>query len=71
MGPPDLLHDMTLDFADVGWRVAVAGWRAVITAAPEDAGAPEPGWPTEMTLTGVRRAGHEAACAEHLGATGG
>jgi hypothetical protein len=34
VGPPDLLHDITLDFADVGWRFAVSGWRAVISAPP-------------------------------------
>jgi len=70
VGPPDLLHDMTLDFADVGWSIAVAGWKAVVTAAPEDAAAPSPGWPTEVTLLGVRHHGHGAACAEHLGASG-
>jgi hypothetical protein len=70
VGPPDLLHDITLDFAEVGWRYAVVGWRAVISAPVEDASAPEPGWPTEITLMGVRRDGHEAACAEHLGRTG-
>jgi hypothetical protein len=68
VGPPDLLHDMTLDFLDVGWEVAVAGWRAVVTAAPADAAAPAPGWPTEVTLMGVRHGGHAAACAEHLSA---
>jgi hypothetical protein len=70
VGPPDLLHDITLDFADVGWRFAVSGWRAVISAPPEDAAAPEPAWPTEVTLMSVRRGGHEAACAEHLGQAG-
>lgn len=66
VAPPDLLHDLLLDFEEVGWSVAAAGWRAVVTAAPEDAGAPEPEWPTEVTLVGVRREGHGAACAEHL-----
>jgi len=72
VGPPDLLHDLTLDFADIGWEVATARWQAVVTAAPEDAGAAEPAWPTEVTLAGVRRDGHAAACAEFLaGAAGG
>lgn len=66
VGPPDLLHDLTLDFADVGWEVAVAGWRAVVSAPPEDAAAPEPEWPTEITLSGIGRDGHGAACAAHL-----
>lgn len=70
VGPPDLLHDLALDFADVGWEVTVGGWRAVVTASAADAAAPEPGWPTELTLSGIRRDGHAAACAEHL-ATGG
>jgi hypothetical protein len=68
VGPPDLLHDLLLDFEDVGWATAAAGWRAVVTAAPEDAAAPEPEWPTEVTVVGARREGHAAACAEHLGA---
>lgn len=66
VGPPDLLHDIALDFMDVGWEVSVAGWRAVVSAAPGDAAAPTPGWPTEVTLSGVRREGHVAACAEHM-----
>jgi hypothetical protein len=72
VGPPDLLHDLTLDFADIGWEVAASRWQAVVTASPEDAGAPEPEWPTEITLSGVRRDGHAVACAEFLpGAAGG
>ena len=72
VGPPDLLHDLTLDFADIGWEVAASRWQAVVTASPEDAGAPEPEWPTEVTLSGIRRDGHTAACAEFLpGAAGG
>ena len=70
VGPPDLLHDVLLDFDDIGWDVSVAGWRAVVTAPPADATAPEPSWPTELTLSGVRREGHGAACAEHLNAGG-
>jgi hypothetical protein len=66
VGPPDLLHDMTLDFLDIGWSVAVMRWQAVVTAPEADAGAPEPEWPTEVTLAGVRRDGHAAACAEFL-----
>ena len=67
VGPPDLLHDLMLDFQDVGWEVSVAGWRAVITAPPEDAGAPVPEWPTEVTLIETGRDGHAAARARHLG----
>ena len=70
VGPPDLLHDLLLDFDDVGWDVSAAGWRAVVTAPPADAAAPEPAWPTEVTLSGVRRDGHAAACSEHLNAGG-
>lgn len=69
VGPPDLLHDIALDFMDVGWEVSVAGWRAVVSAAPEDATAPAPAWPTEVTLSGVRHEGHAAACAEHMAVT--
>jgi hypothetical protein len=71
VGPPDLLHDLSLDFAEIGWQVSVAGWRAVVTAAPEDAAAPAPEWPTELTLSGVGRDGHPAACRVHLGAPAG
>jgi hypothetical protein len=72
VGPADILHDITLDFADIGWQVAAVRWQAVITAPPEDAGAPAPEWPTEVTLWGVRHEGHEAACSEFLaGPTGG
>jgi hypothetical protein len=67
VAPPDLLHDIALDFMDVGWEVSVAGWRAVVSAPPADAAAPAPGWPTEVTLSGVRHEGHAAACAEHMG----
>jgi hypothetical protein len=66
VGPPDLLHDMTLDFLDVGWSVAVMRWQAVVTAPEADAAAPEPEWPTEVTLAGIRHEGHAAACAEFL-----
>ena len=71
VGPPDLLHDLTLDFAEIGWQVSVAGWKAVVTAAPEDAAAPAPEWPTEVTLSGVGREGHPEACRLHLGAPAG
>lgn len=66
VGPPDLLHDLTLDFADMGWEVAVSRWHAVVTAPPEDAGAPAPEWPTEVTQAGTSRAGHAAACRDFL-----
>jgi hypothetical protein len=69
VGPPDLLHDLTLDFAEIGWQVAASRWQAVVTAAPRDAAAPEPQWPTEVILAGVRYDGHAAAVAEHLGGT--
>jgi hypothetical protein len=62
LGPPDLLHDLQRDFAEVGWRMTVQRWQAVVTPAPEDAAAPEPGWPAEVTLTGVVDADHAAAC---------
>jgi hypothetical protein len=71
VGPPDLLHDLTLDFAEIGWQVATSRWQAVITAAADDARAPEPEWPTEVTLAGVRRDGHAAAVAEFLGGAAG
>jgi hypothetical protein len=71
VGPPDLLHDLSLDFEDIGWRVSVAGWKAVISAAPEDAAAPAPEWPTEITLSGVGREGHSEACRAHLGTAAG
>ena len=71
VGPPDLLHDLTLDFEDIGWQVSVAGWKAVISAAPEDAAAPAPEWPTEITLSGVGREGHSEACRTHLGTAAG
>lgn len=66
VGPPDLLHDVALDFIEIGWEVSVVGWKAVVSAAAEDASAPPPEWPTEITLSGVRRDGHGAACREHL-----
>lgn len=66
VGPPDLLHDLGLDFIDVGWEVSISGWRAVVSACAEDAAAPAPAWPTEVTLSGVVTCGHRAACAEHL-----
>jgi hypothetical protein len=62
IGPPDLLHDLWLDFEAVGWAVTVMRWQAVVTAPPEDAGAPEPGWPAEVTLARVTRDDHETAC---------
>jgi hypothetical protein len=62
VGPPDLLHDLLLDFAEIGWEVSAARWQAVITAPPEDAAAPAPEWPTETTLAGVVREDHATAC---------
>jgi len=66
VGPPDLLHDLMLDFQDVGWEVSIGGWHAVITAPPEDAGAPAPAWPTEVTLLQTTRDDHATALAQHL-----
>jgi hypothetical protein len=62
IGPPDLLHDLQRDFAEVGWPMTVRRWQAVVTASPEDAAAPAPGWPAEVTLAGVSHHGHDAAC---------
>lgn len=66
IGPPDLLHDLQRDFEEVGWRVSVARWQAVITAPPEDAGHTAPEWPVEVTLAGVAREEHEVACRDFL-----
>lgn len=66
VGPPDILHDLKGDFEDVGWRVSVLRWHAVVTAPPEDAGHPAPAWPTEVTLAGVDPVPHEEACRRHL-----
>lgn len=66
VGPPDLLHDLREEFEDVGWRVSVVRWHAVVTAPPEDAGHTAPGWPTEVTLIGVDAVDHEEACRRHL-----
>jgi hypothetical protein len=66
VGPPDLLHDLTLDFADVGWQVDVVRWHAVVTAPAEEADGPTPEWPTEVTLLGTSRDGHAEACRAFL-----
>jgi len=42
--------------------MTVRRWQAVVTASAEDAAAPAPGWPAEVTLAGVSRDGHQAAC---------
>jgi hypothetical protein len=67
LGPPDLLHDLQRDFEEIGWRMSVVRWQAVVTAPPEDAGHAPPEWPAEVTLVGVTGQAHEQACAEHLG----
>jgi len=67
IGPPDLLHDLQREFADVGWEMTVVRWQAVVTAPPEDAGAPAPDWPAEVTLAGVTREDHRDACGAYLG----
>jgi len=66
VGPPDLLHDLMLDFQDIGWRCTVHRWQAVITAPPEDSGHTAPHWPAEVTLAGVSRTDHDAACQDHF-----
>lgn len=66
LGPPDLLHDLLNEFAEIGWACSADRWQAVVTAPPEDAGGPEPGWPAEVTLQGISREGHEEACRGHL-----
>ncbi len=67
IGPPDLLHDLMLDFEEVGWQVTVVRWQAVITAPPGDAEGPEPGWPAEVTLAGTSREDHRTACEAAFG----
>jgi hypothetical protein len=62
IGPPDLLHDLMLDFEAVGWRMTAMRWQAVVTAPPDDAAAPAPDWPAEVTLAGVSHEDHEEAC---------
>jgi hypothetical protein len=66
VGPPDILHDLQRDFEDVGWRVSVVRWHAVVTAPPEDHGHTPPAWPVEVTLTGVDALTHEEACRLHM-----
>jgi hypothetical protein len=68
IGPPDLLHDLMLDFQEIGWECTVHRWQAVISAPPEDAGHPPPDWPGEITLAGVSHTDHLAACHDHFGA---
>jgi hypothetical protein len=70
IGPPDLLHDLMLDFQDVGWACTVYRWQAVITAPAEDGGHRAPAWPAEITLAGVSRMGHDEACREHFSGPG-
>ena len=66
IGPPDLLHDLLLDFRDIGWEVTVVRWQAVITAPAEEFGHTPPGWPSEITLAGVSHEPHNAACRDYL-----
>lgn len=66
IGPPDLLHDLMLDFQDIGWACTVHRWQAVITAPAEEAGHRAPSWPAEITLAGVSHVGHGAACQGHF-----
>jgi hypothetical protein len=66
IGPPDLLHDLMLDFHEIGWACTVHRWQAVITAPPADAGHRAPAWPAEITLAGIVDAEHDAACRQHF-----
>ncbi len=66
VGPPDLLHDLMLDFQDVGWQCTVRRWQAVITAPPADSGHRAPSWPAEITLAGVSHIDHNVACQDHF-----
>jgi hypothetical protein len=70
LGPPDLLHDLMLDFQEIGWLCTVWRWQAVITAPPEDAGHTAPQWPAEITQAGLSHTDHEAACRDQFGAPG-
>jgi hypothetical protein len=70
VGPPDLLHDLALDFIEVGWQTSVVRWQAVVTAPPADADAPDPEWPTEVTLSGIGREDHATACRDFFGGSG-
>lgn len=66
IGPPDLLHDLMLDFQSIGWRVSVQRWQAVITAPEGEFGHTAPAWPAEITLAGISHTDHDAACQEHF-----
>lgn len=66
IGPPDLLHDLLLDFADIGWATASHRWLAVVSSPPGDAAAPAPDWPAEVTLAGVSHVGHDQTCRDHF-----
>jgi hypothetical protein len=66
VGPPDLLHDLMLDFQDIGWACTVYRWQAVITAPAEEAGHQGPAWPAEITLARITRIDHDTACREHF-----
>jgi hypothetical protein len=66
IGPPDLLHDLMLDFQEIGWECTVHRWQAVITAPADEAAHRAPAWPAEITLAGVSRTGHGAACQGHF-----
>jgi hypothetical protein len=70
IGPPDLLHDLMLDFHDVGWVCTVHRWQAVVTAPPDEDGHRAPAWPAEITLAGVTHTTHDEACHDHFSAPG-
>lgn len=67
IGPPDLLHDLIRDFEYDGWACSIVRWQAVITASAQDAAAPPPGWPAEVTLAGVSHLPHGEACQDFFG----
>lgn len=71
IGPPDLLHDLMLDFQEIGWQCTVHRWQAVVTAPPDEAAHTPPAWPAEATLAGVSHTDHTTACHNHFGAVEG
>jgi hypothetical protein len=70
IGPPDLLHDLILDFEEIGWRCTVFRWQAVISSPEGDPAHTAPLWPAEITLARVTTIDHEDACHAHFGVPG-
>ena len=66
VGPPDLLHDLMLDFREIGWQCTVHRWQAVITAPANESGHTAPQWSAEITLAGISRTDHGTACQDHF-----